>query len=862
MAPPRSRGRLLGSALLAAGLLATALPTAASAYRGPGSFYPVQQPPVYPGTQTPVESWRLVGTGGYKDSAGQDQFGASQVQISSHFVLGSEHQRTGDGGWFIAPSDTGVANDGVDIDFTFRPNQSVILPDRDTATGGGNFADDGLADFRLAHLKYGLPAPAGGFPKLLRDWVGPDLASVLPGYVFWAGKGLSTERPEQPHVGWTTLNGRQPEGVGRVDLADGDSGSTGFWYPAPGRTPIISGIISTWNGGVLTYGDTIRYASRLAPGGSNYATVADFFDAQFAKYPASQRPTWTTLAAEGIDLTKLRPPAPRNIRVTAGTPTSLTIGWDHPNENRVPRDNYIVTVSPGNITRTIVGDQNSVQLDGLTTGTAYTVKVIARNANGDSPASTKRSGMPNEVDRPSVPDAELLEPQSITATPHADPTAVADMTATAAMATRTVGSQTELDYCATVQWTMPANGETVVNFGGDDVAQKPADQSVRVGRFGDTPATYSVTDGRASFRMCGLTPNQLYGIVAWNTWAPNPQGPTLLRTVRPPAGPALGTVLGAATNVRVRTYRAITNDRVDYCMRASWTAPTTVTGLALRYVVDGAGDVSFGPTAPLSATEFVRCGFPAEQPVVFTVKTYHGDLQSGSKTVWTDAVTNAPLVTPAGAPLGTAVPKPTNLSLTTAPANNAGTVDYCITATWQLADLAGFTRIDTAGAWNADASSTAEAEVTASGTSRTSKLCGLQPGTAYTVSAGVIYTNGSFVPYEATATITTPSGAAPGTEWEAPNNLRVTQQLVNGQRCATLMWAAPAPVDGFPVLKYNAYLVSDDGTYSAIAYSLSALQGTKQFCGLPASKAITATVQAVYRSSITAETSLPFTSAA
>src|SRR6266571_5154817 len=55
---------------------------------------------------------------------------------------------------------------------------------------------------------------------------------------------------------------------------------------------------------------------------------------------------------------------------------------------RTPVDTYLVTLNPGNITRTVPGSQTSTTFTGLTNGTTYTVSVTATNADGTDSNTT------------------------------------------------------------------------------------------------------------------------------------------------------------------------------------------------------------------------------------------------------------------------------------------------------------------------------------------------------------------------------------------------------------------------------------------------------------------------------------------
>src|SRR6478752_3845412 len=73
-----------------------------------------------------------------------------------------------------------------------------------------------------------------------------------------------------------------------------------------------------------------------------------------------------------------------------------------PAGNGSPVTGYTITSSPGGITKTIPGgDQTTATIDGLTNGTGYTFTVVATNAVGDSPTSDPS----NQVTPAGVPDA-------------------------------------------------------------------------------------------------------------------------------------------------------------------------------------------------------------------------------------------------------------------------------------------------------------------------------------------------------------------------------------------------------------------------------------------------------------------------
>ena len=79
------------------------------------------------------------------------------------------------------------------------------------------------------------------------------------------------------------------------------------------------------------------------------------------------------------------PGAPTSVTATGGD-TKATVSWSAPaSDNGSAITQYDVTSSPGGLTANTSG--TSVDVTGLTNGTAYTFTVTATNANGTGPAS-------------------------------------------------------------------------------------------------------------------------------------------------------------------------------------------------------------------------------------------------------------------------------------------------------------------------------------------------------------------------------------------------------------------------------------------------------------------------------------------
>ena len=99
------------------------------------------------------------------------------------------------------------------------------------------------------------------------------------------------------------------------------------------------------------------------------------------------------------------PSQPAKPTVTAGN-TTIDVSWTAPAENGSPITGYTVTASTANgpaASCSTTGGDTSCTISGLRNGQNYTVTVVARNANGDSPASSGAQATPSAPIQP-VPD--------------------------------------------------------------------------------------------------------------------------------------------------------------------------------------------------------------------------------------------------------------------------------------------------------------------------------------------------------------------------------------------------------------------------------------------------------------------------
>ena len=102
-------------------------------------------------------------------------------------------------------------------------------------------------------------------------------------------------------------------------------------------------------------------------------------------FPPAQLPT--------VDVTvSTAPDTPTAVQATPGN-GQATVSWAAPDDGGSPITSYVVTSDPGSISKSVAGDQTSVDVDGLENGTAYTFTVVAQNAVGDSAASDPSSAV-------------------------------------------------------------------------------------------------------------------------------------------------------------------------------------------------------------------------------------------------------------------------------------------------------------------------------------------------------------------------------------------------------------------------------------------------------------------------------------
>lgn len=707
--------RRMGPALSAVlvGLAAGAAP----AHALTGGFNPSTSPPIYPGTSTTVDSWKLIGT---QDFAAKN--GASLTVVAGRWVIATEHA-------------------GLARSHTFRSPEgrtSKVLAYYEPSVPG-KFKDDGspypAADVSVSLLETAMPAPAAGFPKLVEDMGASSLADSLPGYVLWAGQGGYSHWPV-PRAQWALPYGAPAPGATPFKHVPGDSGSTGFYYPSASSGPLVTGVVA-WGGsqkplGRATVGlsDTVFGSPIGETTDGTFATVADWIKAVIARHPEATPPRWTTLAAAGIDRSALRPAAPTSLRVSAASSQAIGLNWNHAAPSGVERTGYRVTVSPTPTTGRATYDYPATQLafaltTGLQRGTEYTITVQAKNTNGLS------------VVKPGNTVEYLL---------RANPSAAGDLRLTSERAT---SSQGRVDYCARVSWTAATTDPgTVIDR-----------YDVAIG--GETiPGTFTAgSNGRFEAVRCGLETAQEVTATVRATSGVN-RGPLSTVTTTIIDGAPAGTPFSSLENLVTTARRTIVGGKADYCLKSSWTAPTPPAGFELGqvFVVLRTEDFSeiFGadPALASSARTYEQCGLsPATEYVVTVQQPYVGVAPVGNVSVSADATSAA--TTLAGVPQGTAIPAAAITSATGVIGSVAGSPALCADVRWDgPTEAAGFPITGYQVVLLGGSPRAAKIGSVLAAGARTARVCGLTVG-SYTAYLYTKYAVGSVAPV--TTTLNVPS---------------------------------------------------------------------------------------------------------
>lgn len=723
MSRSRMRRRLLGGAALSI-LASTTLASPASAFYGPGAADPLTNPSAknYPGaaTPTPVHGAELVVSG---TRAGTPA--ATHTLIADRWVIASNHSHLIKDDW--VHTSWGAS---AQIKESFQLDEAAGSPYNSSL------------DMQLILLKTKLTPPNSQFPLLISDPVGFDLANVLPGQVLWAGLKQAPTN-EGLRIGWSTPSGLPSPGRQHITAFSGDSGSVGMWYPTPTSRPVIASV--TTSAGYPWWGWQSIHFSRIMTSGGPFPngdpSVQSWMKHTFAREKAADptltSPTWTTFGGSGAPLSTLRPPAPRDIKVSAATATSITASWTPSTEDRITT-HYRVTLSADGqqIGQPVETDGTSQTFTGLQTGKEYSVTVKAFNGNGTSPGvhgqlvQRNEPGVPFDTGRAVAP---VYEPESTTYRIR-QPLPPMDALLGSSVGASPLGTA---EYCLTYE----ARGLASYPLASGD----SVDFEVKVN---DNVIDYSPLSGAsvaAKQSVCGdgegegtdsgapLQPNTYYLLEVRPVVGAQP-GAWQTKVIRTPSGPAAGTPLPKPTALTVTPRRAAVDGKTAYCADLAWTNPSVPASLApfafrssIVSAMSSDGQHGLEEPVPSGRQWHVLCGF---KPATKYYVSVESDITHA--VTFTSKTTTAP----DGAPGGTVLPAPV---ATWTDGYIADDGSGCVAAVWKApAAVAGF---PVAGyrliARNAAGINVGEKTVGAS--IRGGEICGLTPNAGYVLSVGARY---------------------------------------------------------------------------------------------------------------------------
>jgi len=227
----------------------------------------------------------------------------------------------------------------------------------------------------------------------------------------------------------------------------------------------------------------------------------------------------------GVETFATAPEAPTAVSA-AGGDRSATVEWTAPaTTGGTPVTSYVVTSRPGGKTATVTAPATTATVTGLTNGTSYDFTVVARNAHGDSAASTPSNAV--------IPAPVL---STITVTP-ADPS-VERGTSRRFSATATYSDGSTADVTEAANWSSSDTDVATVDSSG--LADAAAVGSTTISATIDAvvgSTRLNVTRARAMLTLSGLvhgydgtpksvtvttTPRDLTGVAVTYDGSPTP----------------------------------------------------------------------------------------------------------------------------------------------------------------------------------------------------------------------------------------------------------------------------------------------------------------------------------------------------
>lgn len=331
------------------------------------------------------------------------------------------------------------------------------------------------------------------------------------------------------------------------------------------------------------------------------------------------------------------PSKPTGVQATAGN-AKATVSWTPPADGGTAITEYVVTSSPGGITKTVPGEQASAVVEGLTNGTAYTFTVVARNAVGDGPASDASSAVTPKAPFATGPSASISGTAEVGQTLTAGEGSASPTPDSYQYAWFADGSQIESATGKTLALTNAQTGKritvrvTAVKHGYVDASSTSEPTEKVVGQLEVAAKDSIVRAGRyVRVTTTGLLPRETYTVSvngqAVKTARASTRGAGGV-SVKIPAttadGPAELSVTAASgsagsTSIHVITAKALGVAASPTSVPRNGTTTATVTGLApgenVKVTFGGSRVSALGAVASAEGT----------YEVTFSVKTRLGD---------------------------------------------------------------------------------------------------------------------------------------------------------------------------------------------------------------------------------------------
>ncbi|MFJ1543350.1 fibronectin type III domain-containing protein [Micromonospora chalcea] len=309
------------------------------------------------------------------------------------------------GKYTVANTGTGSVTFSVDVTCYFR-NPTVPAP----PTGVNASSGDGQATVRWT-----APSDDGGAPII--DYTVttyPGARTVTATTLSATVTGLTNDRSY-----WFTVRARNAAGE---STESAQSLGVTPAPPSPPGTPFVTSVYPrdaavkvTWSPPDRGAADVTGYRITADPGGASAQAGADKTEAVVGGLANGTTYTFTVVAlsAAGDGATSPRSEAvvPSLADVPLEPPALLVVPlnqrvdvqWVAPSDGGAPITGYTVTAEPGGHQVQVAPDTTVTALTGLTNGVAYTVRVVARNKVGASPAAERTGVTPAAARAPAAP---------------------------------------------------------------------------------------------------------------------------------------------------------------------------------------------------------------------------------------------------------------------------------------------------------------------------------------------------------------------------------------------------------------------------------------------------------------------------